>query len=516
MHVLGRLAPVCLHPASARARRWFVLVVCVALAGLAFANARSPNAPVFPVDDAYITLHNAITLRAGTDASYVGVPALVGATSAVHVVLVAGLLTVLPPLWALWASCWAGTFAYALGLLRLATVNRASPIQAGLLVTLGLVVGQAPHQLTNGLETSLAMAGVAWGLALVHEEGSIRSTALPVLLGTLPFVRPELGVFSLLIAAYLLRRVRRSGEPGAVRFVAFLALGAVPWVLFYLATTGAPFPNTMQAKRFFFAEGCAPAAVKLDVSLMMLRDFAASLGLTCIGLTCVASSATGRLSLFFVLVLVAAYFIALPGALGHYENRYLYILVPMLLDGVAASFRHSARWVRAATWLTLVAGAAESMGLASARWQRHLDTIRFTTNELMPLATWANEHLPSDARLLVHDAGFISWATHFRLFDVVGLKTPTSIPFHREHTWRACVEAPRAIDLGALSARVNLARATAIGEIAKLDRPTHLVMLRRWEDIYGTVRLLRTMGWALDPLREGPYGYDVYRLQAPR
>ncbi len=40
--------------------------------------------PVFPVDDAYIVIHNAQVLLGGSDPNYPGSPPLSGATSAVH------------------------------------------------------------------------------------------------------------------------------------------------------------------------------------------------------------------------------------------------------------------------------------------------------------------------------------------------------------------------------------------------------------------------------------------------
>ena len=72
--------------------------------------------PVFPMDDAYITLHNAQVLHWGHDPNYLGTPALAGATSAVHLALVALLMFALSPPVALWAALWLAALAYTLGL----------------------------------------------------------------------------------------------------------------------------------------------------------------------------------------------------------------------------------------------------------------------------------------------------------------------------------------------------------------------------------------------------------------
>src|SRR3982074_3352560 len=52
------------------------------------------GAPVFPVDDAYITAHNAQVLHWGQDPNFADSPALAGATSPFHLALVALLMFV--------------------------------------------------------------------------------------------------------------------------------------------------------------------------------------------------------------------------------------------------------------------------------------------------------------------------------------------------------------------------------------------------------------------------------------
>ena len=88
--------------------------------------------PVFPLDDAYITLHNAMVLSTGTDINYPEISALTGATSPIHLALVSFLLLFLPPLWALQVAVWIGVFLFALGTFRLAIICQANNWQAGL------------------------------------------------------------------------------------------------------------------------------------------------------------------------------------------------------------------------------------------------------------------------------------------------------------------------------------------------------------------------------------------------
>src|SRR3984885_8220908 len=91
------------------------------LVAMVFALAfHSIGGAKFPNDDAYIALHNAQVLWAGHDSAYSGVPALVGATSGVHLALLMLFECFVPsaPL-ALFLLCAAVTFGYALAIYAL-------------------------------------------------------------------------------------------------------------------------------------------------------------------------------------------------------------------------------------------------------------------------------------------------------------------------------------------------------------------------------------------------------------
>ncbi len=95
--------------------------------------------PAFPLDDAYITLHNAMVLAGGKDVSYVGVPALAGTTSVVHTVLVAALTFLLRPEWALMAASWLGVLLYALAVMYLASVHKLPKWATAILLFVAVV-----------------------------------------------------------------------------------------------------------------------------------------------------------------------------------------------------------------------------------------------------------------------------------------------------------------------------------------------------------------------------------------
>ena len=107
-------APLRVSQSSADRALYAAITLLVLLAALL--HRALVGSPVFPMDDAYITLHNAQVLHWGHDPNYFGTPALAGATSAVHLALVALLMFALSPPVALWAALWLAALAYTLGL----------------------------------------------------------------------------------------------------------------------------------------------------------------------------------------------------------------------------------------------------------------------------------------------------------------------------------------------------------------------------------------------------------------
>jgi hypothetical protein len=205
-------------------------------------------------------------------------------------------------------------------------------------------------------------------------------------------------------------------------------------------------------------------------------------------------SRVGRLLALFAATLVYAYYRNFPGALGHYEQRYLYLLMPCLLFAPLPLLRWRRPIGRVAVAALLVLCIWQSSTSAHERWRFHLATLSFTRDELGGVAKWVNENLPRDARVLVHDAGYIGFAAHVRLFDLVGLKTPSSLQFHDQLTWGRC----------------GAGRGEAIARIAALDRPDYLIVLGSWNNIYGITGALAAAGWNLELRRHG--AYEVYRV----
>lgn len=474
--------------------------LAAALCALAVAHALTPTATVFPVDDAYISLHSAQVLYSGADRQYLGTPALVGATSPAHVVLTSLLLPFLTPLWAHWLNGWLGALAFACALARLAFSLRAHPLVALLVSITGLIVGEVPHQLLNGLETGWAMAAVSWTLAAALESPVRRRWELPVGIGVLPFVRPELALLSGLL---LLNRVVSNYQESAddwrntQKDLLWTAMAAAPWLLLMFWNTGALVPATVMAKRNYFAEGCRSAELKLESVIESLSRFSQTMGVLVFAAPLLVFNRVGRLMVLYAAGLVFAYYNSFPGALDHYEQRYLYVLLPAMWIGPAAATASRSRVLRSGALIVIGAVLAEAALQAEPRWRQHLRYVNFTRHELAGATTWLNDNIPPASRVLVHDAGYVGFAGRFEIVDLVGLKTPSTRRVHAEVTWPSCGQARR----------------TAVAQIASEARITHLVVLAGWDVSYGISAALSDAGWRVDEQYRG--AYRVYRVTPP-
>jgi hypothetical protein len=494
---LPAFARALLSPASPRARRAAYLVALVVAAALAAWHS-TLGTPVWPVDDAYISLHNAQALRWGHDPRFSGTPALVGSTSAIHVVLITIGLLFLKALWAQWLVAWLGALAYVIALLRLAFVLRASVVEAALAAVAGVIVAQTPHHLMNGLETGWAMAGLTWAIAAARDRERGRVWELPVACALLPFLRPELVVVTaLLMLERAVADLRHGGWRALMRTAGWFAAALAPWLIVYWITTGTPYPNTIEAKRNYFAEGCLPDKLKWSWVKSALEIFRDGIGSFAWAGALLLLSVTGWSGLAFMAAFAFAYWWRFPGALNHYEQRYLYLFIPWLIYGVAQL--GARRWLAAR-----VAAAAlfalciwQSSAKVRERWQWHLNCCNFTRVELAGVAQWLTEHVQPDEKVLVHDAGYVGYAVRARLVDLVGLKTPSSLGPHRELTWKTC----------------GGGRGTAISQIARAQHPDYLVVLNGWDGIYGITKTLRDRGWGLESRYS--HAYSVYQLSPP-
>jgi hypothetical protein len=486
---------------------WWWLAIAGLVTAAAVGRLVSLGSPVFPVDDAYITLNNVRDLFATEGSPYAEATPLHGATSAVHLALIALFSLLMPVPWAQFLVGALAALAYALGLFRLGVVQGLPRPVAFLLTALGLLVAETPHQLLNGLETGLALAAITWALVASVDPALSRRALLPFLCGLMPFIRPELAAVSGLLLLVWLHARWRQGQvegsvlPGVRRGLGWLLLASVPFLLWYAANTGSFVPGTVSAKKFFFAEGCLPWSSKWRTFSIGLGGFLWQLGLLVPAALLLPRSRVGFVGLVFIATIFGAYLLSFPGAVMHYEHRYLYVIVPFLLYALASAWGSRWRAVRYAALGLLGLALVESLLKAPARFAAHETRIAFTRVELEGVASWIRQNLPPGSRVLVHDAGYITTDEPFQFVDLVGLKTPSNIIVHEKLTWASC----------------GAGRLSALEIIASTEKPDYFVVLKVWNDIYHFTEGLQARGWRLARVdaSRGASAYEVYQLTPP-
>lgn len=485
---------------------WIATFVVVILCIL---YCRMPGSSGFTLDDGYISLHNAQVLHWGKDPNFANVPPLAGATNAPYVMLLYLLLFALPPLVALQTASWLGVLCYSLGMIAMGKAFRLSSLATAAVACIGLAAGKVPYHLLNGLETGMAMGLMAWIFALVKNNTVWSRRGAALLCGLAPFLRPELVALSalVLVAIFLhdfFQQDHRGWEQFSQtvrRFMPLLLLAgvaAIPWMLWYGLSTQALIAQSIEAKRLFFAEGCHPAGYRWFVTITSIRFFVAVVGFLVFSLVFLVRQNLGRCVLLFVPVFVLAYYERFPGALIYNWGRYTYILVPILIFGLISGLGDRSVWVRRAAYGLLGLACLQTAISFPEHWKLVLRDRDTFTQSVRSVADWTNSHLPPDATVLVHDVGYISYATKFHLVDFVGLKTPSSIEYHRSVTWGTC----------------GAGRVVAVSEIARRANPQYLILMDDWDGNFKISAGLRELGWGLDEMAALPL-YRVFRLTPP-
>ena len=533
-------------PMTASVYTWLQTLAILGVVGAFAVRLHAGGIPIFPLDDAYITMHNAQVLRTGHDPNYLGVPALIGATSSVHLVLAALMQTFLKPEWAQEVCSWLGVLVYATGLVKLGRANRASLTQTLLLLTAGLMAGKTTFQLFNGLETGLAMGAVAWALAFESEtplnshikkeiiketdsetlnERGIRENRSNfnrpgkveypyslaqiyhrfslILLGTLPFIRPELWILTILLLAYRgFQRFRAIGTiPERVgNFaidIAFVGAGAAPWLILAICNTGSPFPQTIAAKRAFFTSYWRPQFVFGAYMRFIAWNFYSQIGALFLGAFLLTLKNRGRVVFAFLTLFALAYLSTLPGSLNWNQYRYLYLLLPMALFGFAICFQNQTIFIRRIANALLLAGVFQAVCAYPANQQQLSVFCEFDRRELLGARDWCVKNLPPESVIVIHDAGAISCDTTFHLIDLVGLKTPESAEINKQ------------IILPSNGTR----RVEALETILRRSHATYLILQKNWNLVYKYTGGLKERGWKVEPLRGEQGDYQVYRVR---
>lgn len=481
-----------------KSRLPFWIACCVAM-GIALIWLKSIATPDFPMDDAYIVQHVVESVRLGRDWRFGGSP-LNGATSLAHVMAIWLFAFLMPIPWAQFVVAAVCYVLWVAGAVEMARRRGLRVAEQGMLAVLSASAGLVLNQAFNGLETGMAMAAVMWALVVFGDPKASRPWH-GAMLGALPFIRPELSLLAVLILISTLQR-QRPWWGTAPRLLSWVALAILPIAAFAWWAGGNIWPNTVSAKTYFFADACWPLSVRLNVLASEVWAFLSSLDMGWVGLGLLGlplARLRGAM-IGFVCVFLLAYFLRLPGALNHNFFRYQYVMLPLIMAGWVALLESRARWLRLPAISTMIVSCVICVALFNDGWAVLAGGVAFTRRELAGVSDWVVRRVPHNAVVLVHDAGYLSLQGQQRLVDVVGLKTPSSMAVHKQHTFMTCDRLSPALSL-----------------IAQHAGAQFFVVLVDWDRIFQLTNSLRAQGWhvARADGERGQTSYRVYEIRPP-
>jgi len=280
--------------------------------------------------------------------------------------------------------------------------------------------------------------------------------------------------------------------------IGLAGFGAV-WAGIALALGWGPIPNTVFAKKYFYASWCSPISVKLsmlqDISSLYLLPY----GVVLLGIAGWLRERLGIVLVLYLGLFVVIYWTSHTGALAYYEGRYMAPLIPMLVLGLARLLpppTPSSQRVRIAllglvTLYPMLYSTPSAIALTGKM-------RAYTVDELMPLADWIDHNIPPNAPIMVHDIGFLGYAVHQPLVDLVGLKSETAMRLNRQASWPTC----------------GGGRPKAIAALTQQERPAYLITQRPWDRVFKITESVSTVA-SVKLLRDSERGYSVYSLQYP-
>jgi hypothetical protein len=438
-------------------RDWYGLPLAFALgliSGLIYIGQAAAPWPIF--DDSFISLTFARNLSEHGILSFDGSSWSSGATSPLHVGILAGLLKAgVDPID---ASVYLGVAAHALlsvavYLLAWSIIrNRAVALLAALIISFN---GYAALDAGNGLETSLFMALVALTMATFFLGADPRWRIATGLLAALSVLtRPE-GAF--LIPALLLYRLHIKDRNEDWHLVARDGmLMALPPLLMLAALAGYSFlltdslGGTGTAKMEFFRENRLALVDRIGIAGdWMGVFFGGVLGVAVLALFAERRREYLLFALFWAPALVL-YTLGFPGGLEHYFYRYQHPVLPFIavIGGVAVwqslawGMRNGfAQKVIVVTGLTAVALLSEQQ---YERWgEAYQRSAAEAHEDLGAMAIELNQIVKPGETVATHDIGAVSFFAEYRVMDLVGLVNPNVVPYHEERNLMAYLERVR-------------------------------------------------------------------------
>jgi hypothetical protein len=429
------------------------IVIATPYLHIAFTTAKSRS--VAPLDDAYITFQYARQIANGHLYNYnTGDPPTTGMTSMLYGFLVAllywigftgeslaGVTVTLGIVW-LVINTWL-TYCLTWHLIPEQRYRQKWALAAALLV---LLSGAAQWSFFNGMETGLFTMVT---LAALNAFVANKPGWCTVWLSIAGMTRPEgLLLTGAILFSTIAEDILHRRQP-RWRQILLISLAIVPGFLPSAANwvvTGSPSATGFQAKAWLYNVPAYPKEI-LHSMILAYRDIllGSFLGwnspvpaFTPPGLLILMILAwfffgweqrwkkllvTGLW--FFGAALANAALITSSWHVGRYQVPLIPLAFSIAISGLAApEQRTHRRWQRIAAVICtfyLIGASIHALPDFIALYHR---STRTTVNQQLVLADWMREHLPSQARVGVHDTGSLRYVGERPTYDLVGLTTP--------------------------------------------------------------------------------------------
>ncbi len=291
----------------------------------------------------------------------------------------------------------------------------------------------------SGMET-LLHGYLTFVVLTMLMTGSRRYLALGLLTGLSIWVRPDgltlLG--PILFTAILLEKSVKQRIDALFKILIGFGALFVPYLLFNLALSGNPMPNTFYAKQAEYADyWLSKTMLERFVNYLfpiIASPFVVLIPGVFLWLTkTIRTRAWGAISgIFWFLGYVAIYFMRLP---AYQHGRYIIPALPILyLWGILGMIEYvlsaKANPRIVFLWNILLGALCLVFSFVAARQNAY--DVYWIETEMVGTAHWVQENVPPDALLAVHDIGALGNYVPNPIIDLAGLITPEVVPFIRD------------------------------------------------------------------------------------
>ena len=395
----------------------------------------------FPLDDAWIHLTYARNLAQHGEWAFRLGERSAGSTSPLWTVLLSiGFLLHLAPY--VWTFFLGWVVLSLLGIQAENIARRSIELYKPRLPWVGLFFVLAWHltwSAVSGMETLLHgfLVLVVLGALL---EGSRRYLTLGLLAGLSIWVRPDgltlLG--PILFTAFLTESSWSArGQAISKTLIGFGTLFFL-YLLFNLALSGNPMPNTFYAKQaeyqmFWLTKPLLERITQYLWPILASPFIVLVPGMILWFIKIIHTKNWGAISgVIWLIGYIGIYFTRLP---AYQHGRYIIPALPILylwgmlgLVGFVTSPNANKRIVF--LWQVLTGVLCLVFGFIAARQNAY--DVYLIESEMVVTAQWVEQNVPPDALLAVHDIGALGYHVENPILDLAGLITPEVVPFIRD------------------------------------------------------------------------------------